>query len=147
MIVNRSPTLPWNALESLGGFASRAELMQIGCSAEFIDLCVWYRRILPLRKGWYASRGTPTVILRALRVGGRLACVSALAWHEGRDVPVDEPVHVLVRYGASRLGTGAVVHWSRRDVAGSRTVVSVEAARTQAASCRASPCGPSPCGP
>ena len=140
MIVNMAPTLPWNALESVGGFASRSELVGLGCSREFIDLCVWYRRILPVRKGWYASRGTSTVILRALRVGGRLACVSALAWHEGRDVPVGEPVHVLVRHGASRLGTGAIVHWSRRDVAGSRTVVSVEAARSQAASCRASRC-------
>ena len=137
MPVNTSLALPWNALEALGGFASRSELVGLGCSLDFIDLCVWYRRILPVRKGWYASRQTPRAVLRALRVGGRLACVSALAWHEGREVPEDQPVHVLVGHGASRLGEGGVVHWSRRDIAGTRTVVSAEAARVQAASCRA----------
>ena len=137
-MANTSLALPWNALASLGGYASRRELVEMGCSDDFIDLCVWYRRILPVRKGWYVTPDMPSAVVRALRVGGRLACVSALAWHQGRAVESDEPVHVLVRYGASRIGKGAVVHWSRRDVAGSRTVVSAEVARSQAATCRVS---------
>lgn len=119
----------------LGGHASRAELVALGASPQWIDLNVWYRHILPTRKGWYASKGTHPAILAALRVGGRLACESAVAWHEGREVP--EPLHVLVGYGASRLGRGAVVHWTRRELRGSRLVVDEELARRQAATCRA----------
>ena len=134
--MNSSLLLPWNALDHLGGFASRAELMRFGCSPAFIDLSVWYRRILPLRRGWYGSRGLDPLVLRALRIGGRLACASAVAWYEGR--AWEGPVHVLVPYGASRLGQGAVVHGSRRAHAGSRTVVALEVARRQAATCRIS---------
>ena len=132
-----SVAIPRNALAHLGGFASRRELLALGCSPEHIDLSVWYRNILPTRKGWYAAKGTAPLILRALRVGGRLACVSALAWYDGREVAREEPVHVVVPYGASRLSReGAVVHWSRRPLAGTRLVVDEDVARWQAASCR-----------
>jgi len=127
---------PARVVEELGGHASRRELLARGCDETFIKLSLWYRTIVPTRRGWYASRGTPQVILRALRVGGRLACVSAVAWHEG-DV-VTEPVHVLVPYGVSHpRAAGAVVHWTRRELRGSRLVVDEELARRQAATCRA----------
>lgn len=64
-----------------------------------------------------------------------LACVSALAWYDGE--PVEEPIHVLVRRGASRLGPGAVVHWTRRELGGSRLMVDEKVASMQAATCRA----------
>jgi hypothetical protein len=127
------------ALESLGGFAHRHELVGMGCWPAMIDLSLYYRKILRVRQGQYASVGTPPAVLRALRVGGRLACVSALAYYErGR---AGDPLHVLVRRGASRLGIRAgeavVVHWTRREVEGTRLVVSERAARAQAAWCRA----------
>ena len=109
----------------------------MGCDDTFIKLSLWYRTIQPTRRGWYASHGTPLPILRAVRAGGRLACFSALAWYEGRAVPDDEPVHILVPYGASRLGSGVVAHWTRHRITGSRLVVDEEVARRQAASCRA----------
>jgi hypothetical protein len=126
------------ALESLGGFAHRHELVGMGCWPAMIDLSLYYRKILRVRQGQYASVGTPPAVLRALRIGGRLACVSALAYYERSGE--GDPLHVLVRHGASRLGIRAgeavVVHWTRREVEGTRLVVSERAARTQAAWCR-----------
>ncbi len=129
--------LPSHAIAHLGGHASRKELLTLGCDDTFIKLSLWYRSILPTRRGWYALPGTEQIVLRALRAGGRLACVSALAWYEGRSIPEDEPVHILVPYGASRLGAGAVVHWTRHVITGSRLVVEPQRARRQAESCRA----------
>jgi acyl-CoA thioesterase FadM len=129
------------ALESLGGFAHRHELVGMGCWPAMIDLSLYYRKILRVRQGQYASVGTPPAVLRALRVGGRLACVSALEYYERGGGADDGPLHVLVRHGASRLGirTGdpVIVHWTRREVEGTRLVVSERAARAQAAWCRA----------
>jgi hypothetical protein len=127
---------PADVVAALGGIASRDELLAARLWPEEIDLSRRYGRILRVRRGWYASLGTSPLVLRALRVGGRLACVSALAWYEGREVPKEEAVHVLVRYGASRLGGGAVVHWTRRELEGTRLVVSERVARLQEAGCR-----------
>lgn len=110
----------------------------MGCWPEMIDMARYYRQILGVRRGQYASTSTPALVLRALRVGGRLACVSALDFHEGRARP-DQPVHVLVTYGSSRLGIDragpAVIHWTRRSVNGTRTIVSEKVARAQAERC------------
>lgn len=126
-------------VSALGGIATRADLFAHGCTEDEIDLAVRYGWILSVRKGMYANRDLDATVLRALRIGGRLACVSAVAWFEGRAVSADEPLHVLVRGNASRLGEGnAVIHWSRRRIAGSRGVVDEEVARRQAATCRAS---------
>jgi hypothetical protein len=131
-------------LERLGGYAWRYELVAMGCDPMDIDMTLYYRKIIRVRVGQYASVGTAPVVLRALAVGGRLACVSALAFHQGCDAEVD-PVHVLVKYGASRLGPRppgkVVVHWARRTVDGSRMVVSEAAARAQAARCSVRPDG------
>lgn len=127
---------PRKRVEALGGIATRAQLFAHGCTRDEIDLAVRYGWILSARRGLYVSVGVDPLVLRALRVGGRLACVSAVAWYEGRKVTPDEPIHVAVPHGASRLGAGAIVHWSRLPVAGSRGVVSEEVARRQAASCR-----------
>jgi hypothetical protein len=116
-----------------------------------IDLSLYYRKILRVRQGQYASVGTPPAVLRALRVGGRLACVSALAYYEqgggsesgpgASDGAKGDPLHVLVKHGASRLGIHArepvVVHWTRREVEGTRLIVSERVARAQAVGCRA----------
>lgn len=126
--------LPPQAIAHLGGHASKGELLDLGCDETFIKLCLWYRTILSTRRGWYALPGTPPAIMGALRAGGRLACISALAHHLGREPR--EPLHIVVPYGASRLGKGVVVHWSRRPIAGSRLVVDEVVARRQAEGCR-----------
>lgn len=129
-----------DALELLGNFASRSELIAMGCNEQLIDLSLYYGKILRVRVGQYASVGTPLAVRKALGVGGRLACVSAIAHHQGGDANT-EPIHVLVKYGASRLGTHtpgqAVIHWTRREIGGSRLVVSAEAAARQSLTCGA----------
>ena len=128
--------LPPAAVEYFGGHASRRELLSVGCDDTFIKLCLGYRTILPTRRGWYALPGTPAPIIRALRAGGRLACVSALTWYAGCPVPEEEPVHILVPYGASRLGRDAVVHWTRGPLPVDRLVVPRGLAELQAERCR-----------
>lgn len=132
--------LPQDTLARLGGVARRAELIEAGWWDEHIEMAVTFRRIVRVRKGLYAL---PTVCpegLVALKVGGRLACVSALAHHEGRCADPGEVIHVEVRSTASRLRLPAdrtvVVHWTRQRHAGSRVTVSETVARAQAARCR-----------
>jgi hypothetical protein len=126
---------PADVVDRLGGVASRDELLAAQLDPADIDMSLYYGKILRVRRGWYASVNAPAAALRALRVGGRLACVSALAWYDGE--LVEEPIHVLVRRGASRLGPGAVVHWTRRELGGSRLMVDEQVASVQAATCRA----------
>ncbi len=125
------------ALQMLGGFATRNELLAMGCNEWLIDLSLYYGKIQRVRVGQYALLDTPAPIVRALAVGGRLACVSALAHFGGR--PVEDPLHILVPYGKSRLGSRGrgevVVHWTRRALDGTRLVVSAEVAAQQARSC------------
>lgn len=131
-------------LDQLGGVATRGELIDAGGSPEMVDLFAWYRRILRTRRGLYVSVGTSPLVIRALKAGGRLACVSALAYH--RDpVPTvgearDMELHVLIERGVSRAraeeGEKIVFHWTRKRLEGSRVAVSEEVALAQAEACR-----------
>jgi hypothetical protein len=126
-----------DALQMLGGFGTRNELLAVGCNEWLIDLGLYYGKILRVRVGQYALLDTPAPIIRALAVGGRLACVSAVAYLAGR--PVEGPLHIVVAYGKSRLGPRApgevVVHWTRRALDGNRLTVSAEVAAQQARHC------------
>jgi very-short-patch-repair endonuclease len=68
--------------------------------------------------GWYGDRRTPHDAILAMRIGGRLGCVSALALH-GAWVPPDAGTHVLFPSSASgrrsadrEQGPTVVRHWS-----------------------------------
>jgi very-short-patch-repair endonuclease len=69
-------------------------------------------------KGWYGTRTTPDDAVLAIRMGGRLGCVSALALR-GAWVPPDVGTHVLFPTSASGRrsahrdrGAAVVRHWS-----------------------------------
>ncbi|WP_375406898.1 hypothetical protein [uncultured Amnibacterium sp.] len=94
-------------------------------------------------KGWYGTPATPKDAVLAMRMGGRLGCVSALkllgAW-----VPPDLGTHVVFATSASgrrtagrEQGESVVRHWSaKRDHTGSAFgVVPVEVAIADALSC------------
>ena len=135
-------------IEKLGGIASRAELRRLGNSDDIIGLAARYGRLVRIRKGWYAAEGLDDDVVRAWRVGGRLACVSA-AVHHGVHHGAVEALHVSVPREASRLRTAdnhrrrlaahpdpaVVVHWSRRALEGTRQAVSVEEALAQMRRC------------
>ena len=125
-------------LRKLGGVATRQELIAAGSSKETVDLAVYYRSIVIPRRGWYALPGTPEAVVRAIRVGGRLACISALAYYRGE--AAEGPLHLDVPRGASRLRTagetGLVLHWRRRRLEGDRVAVTESVALRQASRCR-----------
>ncbi|HWR86359.1 MAG TPA: hypothetical protein VN200_10225 [Rhodoglobus sp.] len=134
------------ALARMGGFAKRSELVGLGVDAGEIELAAWYgRRLIRVRKGWYAHPHEDEDVLRAWRVGGRLTCASALAFHAGA---VRHPVlHLEVRASSTRLrdpdvrrrrlsaDSAVVVHWTRHPGPGDRRAVSLEHAERVAAVC------------
>lgn len=126
-------------LAKFDGIARTSELLAIGYGPENIEGAVAYGQLIRVRKGWYAAKDVPKAAIEACRVGGRLACVSALAYH---GVIPDErgPLHVEVSANASRLrhsSRGTVLHWAVLPSHGTRQAVSLAAAVAQAARCRA----------
>lgn len=89
---------------AIGGVAKLSELIDLGHSVEFVRVLSDYGRLTKVRKGWYARRDAPAQAVRAWRVGGRLACVSALH-HLGLTSSPPGELHVAVRANASRLRT------------------------------------------
>lgn len=124
------------ALSQCGGVASRRQLLAMGVNPDWLDMGLYYRRILRVRIGWYALPGTSYAVLAAVRAGGRLTCVSALEHHAGREP--QHPLHVAVPRNADpdRLGPGIVAHWMRGRIDGTNAAVSPELARRQAERCR-----------
>ena len=121
------------------GLVRTRELRALGDDDEWIRMGRNYGRWIHIRQGWWALAGTPEVLLRAWRAGGRLACVSALAFH-GIVLDVSDELHIevpAVSKGARQPGLR--VHWSRRQDNGDRRAVSVEIAMRQAARCGATP--------
>jgi hypothetical protein len=120
----------------LGGVARTSELLRLGHEAEWIRMAVYYGRIIRIRRGVFGNLDLPAAVIDAWRVGGRLACVSALE-HHGVIKRTNRPPHVHVERNASRLRLrpGVVVHSSRRARTGDRWAVSVEQALRQALRC------------
>lgn len=130
---------------ALGGIAKLSELLDRGHHPEHVRISCNYGRIIRVRKGWYARRDAPSDAILAWRVGGRLACVSALHYLGLLDRPA--ALHVAVRANASRLraprnarsrldalSAEVVVHWVS-DAGGDRVTVAPATALAQAAQC------------
>jgi hypothetical protein len=107
-------------IERLGGGAQTEELLALGHAPETIRLFAEYKRILRVRKGWYAVRWVPPMVLAAWRVRGRLGCVSAARLY-GAPVPDDGKIHINLAKNASRLAVphrdrvferAYVIHWA-----------------------------------
>lgn len=129
------------AVQLCGGIASTADLLAWRIPRDWIRMAVNYGRIVRIRRGWFASLDTPPEAIEARRVGGRLACTSALEYH-GVFEKADPALHVAVPIYLSRLRAAAgsrpvVVHWYRREPKGDALAVSVEEAWAQRARCRA----------
>ncbi len=134
------------AIERLGGVASRWQLRSRGVSADALDVAAWYgRSIIRVRKGWYARADENPDAIRACRVGGRLTCVSAIAFHDGSAPP--PALHVEVPANAPRLrdpddprkrlgpDSPVVVHWTRHPGPGDARAVTAAHAEAVAAAC------------
>lgn len=142
-------------LDDHGGIVATAELLKAGVDEMSIRFLLSRKRIVRLRKGWYGRPDLPPDAARAWRIGGPLACVSALVHHGHLDPAAlrsDDGLHVAVRQNTSRRpstltiatypfedGTAPppVLHWSTRDFrSGTRLTVSIETALEQARHCR-----------
>ena len=119
------------------GLVRTRELLAIGYEDETIRISRNYGALIHVRQGWWALPGTAPVLLRAWRAGGRLACVSALAFH-GVAIELGDPLHIEVAAASKgALQPGMHVHWSTSQRNGDRRAVSVDVAKRQAGQCRA----------
>lgn len=142
---------PERRIRELGGIATTGELIAVGYHPQHLIVLAEFGRIVRIRKGWYANIDVDETVIQARRVGGVLACMSALA-HHGWCEPEPNVLHVSVPRSASRLrppqgarppkdtkdiaaSTRVVVHWSRRGPTGNRQAVSLGEAIAQAHSC------------
>ena len=122
------------AIWLFGGLARTSELYAVGCWQSQLQWAHWYKTIIHVSRGWWAAPDTPRLAIRARRVGGRLAGISALVL-SGAAEP-DGLLHVALPRSGKRPPDPLVVpHWSRSDLPGTRLAVSVEVARDQAARC------------
>src|SRR5690606_26027933 len=107
------------------GLVRTRELVAIGYEDEFIRMSRNYRKIVQVRQGWWALPETPAELMRAWRAGGRLACLSALAFH-GETLDLGDELHIEVSAASKgALQSGVRVHWSRSQTNGDRRAVSV----------------------
>lgn len=131
-------------VRSLGGIASRRELLRISSLSETdFWFALYYRHLDRIRQGWYAASDLPADARAAWKAGGPLACVSALRHYGMLDsgpAGGDDALHICLPAGghvARGAPAGIVVHWSTADrSSGSRRAVSPAVALRQARACR-----------
>jgi very-short-patch-repair endonuclease len=100
---------------------TRSELRSRGVSDRRIAEAVSAGRLARLRRGWYAVPGVPSALHSAVAAGGRLGCVSALAWHGVWTL--QRATHVCIPRGAHRAPTPQVTHWRRMQRLSPATIV------------------------
>ena len=124
------------------GLVRTRELLAFGYDDERIRMAHNYRLLVRVRQGWWALPGTAEILLLAWRAGGRLACVSALAFH-GMSLELGDRLHIEVSAGShGALKPGMCVHWSTSQANGDRRAVSLEVALRQASRCRVTTTAP-----
>ena len=95
--------MSWTEAFASAGYtiASRADLRALGATDRMLTSAARSHHLLRVRRDHYAIPGTDLHVLRAVRVGGRLACVSALR-HEGIFGFDYTNTHIHLRKSASR---------------------------------------------
>jgi very-short-patch-repair endonuclease len=136
-------------IRRIGGIASASELRAAGFSPGYLRAAMSSNTITRVRKGWYANADADVDVLRAWRVGGRLACVSAAAHHGLWALGTWTTLHVSVPVTAARLRTprshqqrlvetpdaDTRIHWDGPNRYGDRIAVPIEDALVQAFRC------------
>lgn len=108
-MVVREPELPTGRT----GVYSATRLLRAGWRRSDIRRAVSRKRLLALRRGWYAVHGADPEVARAVAAGGTLTCVSALS-HHGLWVPPDErTLHVRLPERARGRQAPLGVHFCR----------------------------------
>lgn len=125
-------------------FLTTRELRAQGHTVGSVRRAIEAGRLERVIKGWYATPATDRDAVRAMRLGGRLGCVSALRL-KGAWCPPDQGLHLeLPSYASGRrlavrgLPTEAVAHWhGKEDATGSAfPVVPIEVAVARMLHCQ-----------
>lgn len=126
------------SVRAIGGIAATHELKAKGHTPAGIFAAVRSSEVIRVRKGWYANTELDADVIRAWRVGGQLACVSAAVHHKLWVPELPDMLHVSVpplaaqlrRSGNHRQRLAEIpdesirIHWSGHR-SGSRLAVSV----------------------
>ncbi|KQQ49633.1 DUF559 domain-containing protein [Plantibacter sp. Leaf314] len=104
-------TIATTFLEPAHGIATVHQLRRLGHTKETLRIAVETGMLIRVRRGWYAAPDAPSDLVRAVRVGGRLSCVSAARWY-GWAVPSTSRLHVALPPNAARLRS-ADERWKR----------------------------------
>ena len=114
-------------VEELGGYARRSQLIARGARDIDLSRAVRAHEVSRVRQGWYTTRSLTSPSARALRIGGRLTGLSAIAeW--GGWVLRTPVLHVSVPDNAARLrptGRAVRIHWDVPAVRTSGTATSL----------------------
>ena len=111
-------------LARCGGVAPIQAIVQAGLTTRAVQRATFAGAIVRVRRGWYALPSAHPEVIRAIRVGGSLACISGCN-HHGLWRPPGNELHVSTRHGARHIkhpdtGTpvtrenpapGLVTHW------------------------------------
>src|SRR4051812_43904032 len=122
-----------SVMRPLDGVAHLQDLLSAGYSRYQVAALHRQGELIRPRTGWYVSPWHDPEVVAAVRVGGRVTCVSA-ARSYGLPTPGDRRVHVCLPTNASRLrsssdghrvgaGQDAAVVWHWSDAAGPRSRV------------------------
>jgi very-short-patch-repair endonuclease len=116
-------------VRDLGGMAQKQQLVALGARGFQLTAAVRSGDVIRVRNGWYSTFEEQDPRLRAVRVGGRLTGISALA-ARGAWVPGEHPLHVSLHDNAARMRAqgnrhqrlnlrspqGVVLHWDEPSV-------------------------------
>jgi very-short-patch-repair endonuclease len=116
---------PPDLVRRLGGIAHRRALYDAGATRDAVRVSLRRGELITVRRDWVATADCAPPLRRAVKIGGRLTCLSAAA-HLGLWTIDDGRFHVAAPSTASRLDlTGStptsgsppeVVHWSEPPV-------------------------------
>jgi very-short-patch-repair endonuclease len=114
-----------DVLTRLGGIATRDQLTAAGIRGAEISVAVAEQRARRIRRAHYASPGALASAVSAVRIGGRLGCVSAAAtlgiWTND-----DGRVHVSLPANAARLRTNRALLASAEPLTSDRQLLEVD---------------------
>lgn len=119
-----------STIRSLGGVATTTELVERGIHPKSLAAAVHDGSLLRVRRGWYALPNVDPAIRAAVRIGGRLACVSAAA-HHGWATPPRSALHVSVAPNAGRLRPAPPEYARRSPVLHWRTTFEADGPRSR----------------
>lgn len=131
-----------------GGLAPTHQLLAAGFNKRVLSFAANHDIIIRVRQGWYCTPDVGTQLQRAIRVGGRLGCISGAALH-GMWNPPDEHLHVSLQRNSCRLRTpgnmrrrllhnaaGVTTHWNTASRSGSGLLLDPASCLSEVARCQ-----------